>query len=357
MAIVSIQPCCKLFSYGRRVLGPLHLLDHNENGLTFGLGYVLSMSRWLLRDLLAELGVKGFRPNPSHEFRLQERSSEGITDLELHAGDLHVVFEAKKASWPGVQQLKRYAGKLRDLKGRKLLCPLGSPPLAASPARNWQPGGGIELRHVRWTDVLRTLLRAAKRGSEPHLDQYITLMREVIAMQTYDREVLVRDVGWNSYSFLLYLRHHMYACQITETAEPLFFAPCFSGEAEPALKGIHYVSRVYCRSAVVPADRDTLKDALDQAQAVVRKKTETLAGKKTAKEQVAYLRGLPQHWKRGLKNIRATKKPRSEELAVFFLGQPMPLPRPVFKKGKMVPVGFSLSLEQLMKGTDAVFRC
>jgi len=149
----------------------------------------------------------------------------------------------------------------------------------------------------------------------------------------------------------------MYACQITETAEPLFFAPCFSGEAEPSLKGIHYISRVYCRSAVVPADTETLSEALAQAQAVVRQKTETLAYRKTTKEQVAYLRGLVQHWKRVLKSTQAPKKPRSEEYAVFFLGEPIPLPRPVFKKGKMVPVGFSLSLEQLMKGAKAVFYC
>jgi len=182
MVIDSAEPRCRLFSYGRRVLGPLHLLDHNENGLTFGLGYVLSTSRWLLRDLLSQLGVEGFRLKRSHEFRLQERSSEGITDLEFHADDLHVVLEAKKASWPGVQQLRRYAETLRHQKGRKLLCPLGIPPLATSPARSWQPGGGIELRHVRWIDVLRTLLQATKRGNEPHLNQYVTLMREVIAM-------------------------------------------------------------------------------------------------------------------------------------------------------------------------------
>jgi len=42
---------------------------------------------------------------------------------------------------------------------------------------------------------------------------------------------------------------------------------------------------------------------------------------------------------------------------VFFLGTAIPLPRPVYKKGYMIPVGFSMSLEQLMKGNEAIFKC
>jgi len=42
------------------------------------------------------------------------------------------------------------------------------------------------------------------------------VVQEVIGMQAYDREVLVREVEWSGKSFDLFFRHRMYNCQATE---------------------------------------------------------------------------------------------------------------------------------------------
>ena len=119
--------------------GPLHLLDRNENGLTFALGYALASSRRLLRNLLDLVGAGRVRLNETPHLLLQERSSEGITDLEIRTKRLHIVLEAKKHGWPGKGQLQRYATKLSGFPGRKILCPLGTGPAAMSPARHFRP--------------------------------------------------------------------------------------------------------------------------------------------------------------------------------------------------------------------------
>jgi hypothetical protein len=270
---------------------------------------------------------------------------------------MHVVFEAKKTGWPHARQLQKYARTISDLPGRRILCPLGVPPVSASPVKSWDPGGGIVLRHLRWIDVLRIVLRAHKRDGGALLGEYARLVKEVIGMQVYDREVLVRDVKWGERSFELFFRHCLYNCQASEVAEPLFFAPCFSGKAEPIVKGVHYFSRVYYKSTFAFGDRRAAEDALGEAEGVIRKKLDVLSRKRRAADQIKYLTELPQFWKKGVETMLRWKVDRGEQHAVFFLGKPMPLPRPVFKRGKMIPVGFSMTLEQLISGTQAEFKC
>ena len=135
----------RLSCFGRPVHGPLHLLNRNENGLTYALGYVLSQSQSLMRELLRSLEVRQNLNTQNCELSLQSRSEEGITDLELHFSQVHVVFEAKKGGWPHRQQMKRYAKKLAGCKGTRVLCSLGVPPVTASPVRHWDPGAGTTL--------------------------------------------------------------------------------------------------------------------------------------------------------------------------------------------------------------------
>ena len=346
----------RLSCFGRPVHGPLHLLTRNENGLTYALGYVLSQSQSLMKELLRLLGVQPALNTENCELLLQSQSAEGITDLELHFGQVHMVLEAKKGGWPHRQQLERYAKKLASCKGTRVLCSLGVPPVTASPVRHWDPGAGTTLKHVRWIDILRMVRGAAKREGLPCLAEYAHFIQETLAMQAYDREVLVRDVKWGSESFDLFFRHRLYICQASEIAEPLFFAPCFSGDVERIHKGIHYFSRVYFRFCFALRDLNARRQAIHEAERVIDEKVRSWKNRKTMASEVKYLKELPCLWHRGLNTIQS-RVPKGEERAVFFLGDPIPLPKPVFKKGKMIPLGFSVSLEQLMNGSESYFRC
>ena len=345
-----------LTCFSRPIESLLQLLSRNENGLTFGLGYALLQSPHLVRVLLRHLGVTLVHFGSDSELRLQETSAEGITDLELHAENLHVILEAKKHGWPGIGQLRRYTQKLRWLSGKRILCAVGMPLVGASPAAGWEPGHGVVLKHLRWVDILGMVVETRKRAGEQVLKEYGHFMQEVLHMQAYDREVLVRDVKWGTSSFDMFFKHLLYECQASEIAEPLFFAPCFSGNVLRVHKGIHYFSRVYYKATFSFADQNATRQSLAKAEAVIKDKVGALRHKKTTAREIAYLESLPPRWKKGIKlRVRMVKK--GDRHAVFFLGEPIPLPRPVFKDGKMIPLGFSMSLEQLMNGSETTFRC
>jgi hypothetical protein len=347
---------CTLSCFRRPVSGPLHLLDRNENGLTFALGYALYLSYGLRKRLLETIGVSGRAISDRWSLSLQAASKDGITDLELHARHMHVVIEAKKAGWPRRKQLQRYARKLANENGTRILCPLGAPPVALSTVRDWQPARGIVLRHLRWTQILEIVLQAQNTDGSPLLSELGDMIKETIGMQTYNREVLVRDLRYGSASYDLFFTGGLYICQPTEKAEPLFFAPCFSGQVTDVHKGIHYFSRVYYRTTFAIQDEQAAKQALEDAKVVIQTKIRALEKRKTTTDEIDYMKKLPAIWDHGVRCVRRRERPG--ERTVFFLGEPIPLPRPVHKMGKMIPLGFSISLEQLMKGgREAVFKC
>ncbi len=308
-----------------------------------------------MKELLRALGVTHVASNRQYQLKLQERFTKGITDIELHSSRLHIIIEAKKTGWATIGQLKRYANELSNSKysGHRILCSLGVPPISASPARRWSPGNGITLKHLRWIDILRMVLEVQKRDGSTLLGEYARLIQEIIGMQSYDREVLVRDVTWGSGSFDSFFKHRLYRCKVKEIAEPLFFAPCFAGNVERIHKGIHYFSRVYYRTTFAFGDRNAVREALDEANSVIENKVKVLKNKKSGKDEIEYLKSLHALWTKGVSACKDLK----QEHAVFFLGDPIPLPKPVFKKGFMIPSGFSMSLEQLMNGREAQFKC
>lgn len=349
----------QLLLHGRPVDGPLRLLSRSENGLTFALGYTLQRSPGLLALLCEKVTLPRAAARRDLTIALQERHDEGITDIELRGQTgILAVIEAKVGGWPGPEQLSRYAASLRsDGTTRSVLVPLGVPPFSHV-LWTLRALHGIPVVPLRWVEVLALVIRASHhRGSnDAHaLAQLSAFIQEVIGMQSYNREVLVRDLNCDHASFPLFTEFDMYACQPEEIAEPLFFAPCFTNASTDLGNGIHYVSRVYCRTLASLKDAEDVERALGEAVQVVRDKVKTLKGRKTAHEQVRYLESLPAKWKRGCRYAR--KHRRRDTHAVFFLGNPIRLPVPLAKRGKMVPIGFSMTMEQLMSAEPAVFNC
>jgi hypothetical protein len=306
------------------------------------------------------LGKLGLPLSNTLTIRLQEHDKQGITDIIIRDKQtgFFAVIEAKINGWAGTDQLRRYARWMNTQRSsNRLLVALGVPPYSPDLATVRTVGRGIPLVLVRWADILAMVQeqrRRCFRAEKDLLRELEYFIEEVIGMQSYDREVLIRDLNVTYTSYQLYLDNNLYRCQTNESAEPLFFAPCITGAVSEANMGIQHFSRVYYREVVKMKDLDSIEVALEAARQIITKKIDRLEGKKTTQEQIAYLRSLPGKWKQGFKIARKDDKATQ---TVFFLGDPIRMPSALRKKGKMVPIGFSLSLEQLMSKGEGTFRC
>jgi len=356
---LNVPSSPRLSAYRRPVDGPLHLLSRSENGLTFALGYALARVPRLLESFLADVGLPVSAAR-SVSISLQEPDKDGITDIELWLprGRLLAIVEAKKDGWPGREQLSRYAKRLRDNGvGRCTLIPLGVPPEvpAISEIRQLR---GIDVVPRRWADLLSLASDAivGRNDEQAHiLRELKDLIHEVIKMRSYDREVLIRDMDTDETSYQLFLDYNLYACQTEEISEPLFFAPCFTKKKNKATSGIHYVSRVYSRSVIAVKNQHDVRAALEEARKAVERIASPLRRRKRASDQVDYLNGLHRKWGRGLRFLLENHwRPKT---AVFFLGDPLRLPLPLAKSGSQIPIGFSMTMEQLMSAKPGTFNC
>jgi hypothetical protein len=311
-----------------------------------------------MRVLLEKNGIR-WNGRQHGEIRLQERSDEGITDVEILLPSAHVIIEAKIGGWPRTDQLRRYARTLKAARnGKRLLVALGVPPPPIALVGVRRLAGDVGVTMMRWIDVL-SIVRAqrsqARESEQAILRELASLIEEVIGMQHYDREVLIRDVNVNNRSYDVYFDGNIYSCQPRENAEPLFFAPCFTGSDRRIEDGIHYFSRVYFRGVVVKRNARAIAEVLERATEVIDDKTDALAHRKRAKGEVSYLKSLPLKWRKGLRDMPANKHGAGR--VIFFLGNPIRLPQPLRKDGKMIPIGFSMTIEHLMTSDAAWFEC
>ena len=95
--------------HGRPIATVFNLLGANEDDITYSLGWALSQSERLARAVLADVF-----DTPAGEIdavRLQEViPGAGRIDVEIEAGDLHLIVEAKRGwNLPSSDQLELYA--------------------------------------------------------------------------------------------------------------------------------------------------------------------------------------------------------------------------------------------------------
>jgi len=114
-----------------------------------------------------------------------------------------------------------------------------------------------------------------------------------MALNARDLRERVRDLNVDNRSYAVYFDGNIYSCQARENAEPLFFAPCFTGSDRKLEDGIHYFSRVYFRGVIAKKDRRVLAETLQRATEVIDEKVGVLARRKTTKRAIEYLTSLP----------------------------------------------------------------
>lgn len=122
-----------LVLHGREVESFFELLGHEENDITFSLGWTLSRSPSLLRGLIRDVFPTIQLPS-SINVLLQEWGKDGgFTDIELIGEGFHCIIEAKRGwTLPSDRQLRRYSHRFAQggLKNALLVLSEASPEFA-----------------------------------------------------------------------------------------------------------------------------------------------------------------------------------------------------------------------------------
>jgi hypothetical protein len=187
--------------------------------------------------------------------------------------------------------------------------------------------------------------------------EYSAFIEEVIAMQSYNTEVLVRSINFSDPSSDLYYGSLVYNGGPRENSEPLFFAPCFDRNAPLGMEGIQFISRVYYQDRFDIHDANGAQLALSHATEIIKSKTQQLAKRKTTAETINYLNTLHAKWSRGIRRMPAIWPKDHNIVRVLFLGEPMRLPTPLTKHGGMIGPGFGMMLETLLSTRERFFNC
>jgi hypothetical protein len=178
-----------LYLHGRTVETVFELLGLNENDVTFSLGWTLrqspSLTSTLLKDVLP--GSPALRVNG---IRLQEYAAkQGITDIEIEAGDVRVIVEAKRGwTLPCEDQLRQYA-----VRKPNLILVLSECSEAYAAPRVPRRVGGVEVTHRAWRDVAR-FVKASRRGADHAerrvLDEFLTYLETAMPVQDQESNLV-----------------------------------------------------------------------------------------------------------------------------------------------------------------------
>lgn len=175
--------------HGRSIETVFELMGISENAITFSLGWALrespSLATLLMKDVLPSTPVRLV-----NGIRLQEYSAQqGITDIEIEAGDVRVIVEAKRGwTLPTRGQLQQYAARKPHL-----IVVLSECSEAYATPRLDKDVGGVPVTHRSWRDVAK-LTRAARRtGNRSEgrvLDEFLTYLETAMPVQDQESNLV-----------------------------------------------------------------------------------------------------------------------------------------------------------------------
>jgi hypothetical protein len=178
----------ELLLHKRPVQSVFNLIGENENDITFSIGWALSQSPSLLKNLLR----KALRLSNSYDpdqltISLQESSpAAGITDIEIRCPKIHLIIEAKRGwSIPTTSQLKTYLRRFQKTTGvERALITMSE--CSQTYAQENLPRNlrGIPVHHVSWSDVSRLSHLARAGHTEKRLMQELrNYLATIVNMQ------------------------------------------------------------------------------------------------------------------------------------------------------------------------------
>lgn len=178
-----------LYLHGRAVDTVFELLGLDENDITSSLGWTLRESPTLASTLLKDV-LPGRPALTVNGIRLQEYAAErGITDIEIEAGDVTVILEAKRGwTLPGADQLHQYARRRPDLILVVSEC-------SASYAAPRLPRriGGVDVVHRAWREIARFVKSASRSGERAEqrvLSEFLTYLETAMPVQDQESNLV-----------------------------------------------------------------------------------------------------------------------------------------------------------------------
>jgi len=176
----------KLTRHGSDVTSVFDLLGTDENDLTAALGFTLTNCAPLLAALMRRVQPEMDWHGDEARVALEERDSEGRTDLEIQTSHALFICEAKRG-WrlPSTSQLRQYTGRIHR-QGNGALITLSQASRALAAATLPAQVDGIPLIHLPWKEVLAdiNLVRSDCRGRERlWLEQLRSYLGGVVRMR------------------------------------------------------------------------------------------------------------------------------------------------------------------------------
>jgi len=161
----------ELLLHGTPVGTVFDLLGHQENDMTFALGWGLAHNDRILRGLLASMAPEvPFEPPAVVRLQEYDPADRGFTDIQIVIANTHLVIEAKRG-WdpPSAAQLRRYEARLgSDGKAAQLLAILtqnGTEQIVRHQLADWDPPSPIRPCVLGWSDVVALARRESHSGS------------------------------------------------------------------------------------------------------------------------------------------------------------------------------------------------
>ena len=243
------------------------LAGHDEDALTFALGFLLAHDQDLCAKLVRRLGVASRHTlKPDCSIHLQEvtDSEFGRRDIVIQDSETRIVLEAKiGVAEPTAEQLLMYGAEdnLWNQFKRRGVVALTQVELAAATREKVSAElseQDILFRDVQWYEIIDLIL--SHRPSEGSgvsrylFDEFIHYIRRDYSMGYYDAENLVQDV--KPLNAEIFEEGWMYVTSLKDKKAPLYFAPYFTRQGTDS--GISMISRVLDTEVVLLSEKQEL---------------------------------------------------------------------------------------------------
>ncbi len=177
----------ELFLHGREAKTVFDLLGHDENDITFSVGWALAQSDSFLRGLIRHI----FPGQPIGQIGgiyLQDHAEDGgYTDIEVVADHAHLIIEAKRGwNLPSNRQLEKYAPRLRGKTANRAIAVIAECTPAYARSKLPKATKVIPVCYLSWKQVSQITHQSASSGTQAakrlllELGQYL---EEVMATQ------------------------------------------------------------------------------------------------------------------------------------------------------------------------------
>lgn len=245
----------------------------------------------------------------------------GRTDIELFFGDYQIIFECKvKNNYVGIEQNSKYLGCFGKRVKKKILCFL-TQDVPSNRILTEMKRKQIEVCYFSWTDIIFILCKYKPNDTNKKVvEEFLSYYERTHKMRNI-KEVLVQDLS-NATEIKRFFDNKIYRTKPVN-GTPLYFSPHFTVKAIEDAElikrnindtGIYYMAEIVGVMTGFAQDVFLQTERLDSFVELLKNVDEE---------------EYKNNWKKGIK----INNEKDKEYTFFFLGEILPLPKPIKKDG------------------------